>query len=94
MTIHKVTSKEFTKTVGVIRHKPGKTPSPAVAALMQLEVGEALKITDEHKHYQPTNPLFSPMCSIYMRLLKAARTNDMKISAKCVDGTVWVLRTV
>ena len=94
MTIQKVTSKEFTKNVGVIRHKPGKPQSQAVVALMQLEVGEAMKITDEHKHYQPANPYYKPMCSVYSNLLKAARTNDMKISAKCVDGTVWVLRTV
>ena len=93
MTIQKVTIEEFTENTGVIR-QPGKPQSSAVAAMLQLEVGEALKITDEHKHYQLTNPYYKPMCSVYTNLLKAARNHDMKISARCVDGTVWVLRTV
>jgi hypothetical protein len=91
MTIQKVTVEEFTKNFGG-PHGRGKRKSPAVVALLQLEVGEAMKITEEHKHYQPANPYYSPMCSIYQRVIRAAKVRNMNIAARCVDGTVWVLR--
>ena len=100
MTIQKVTVEEFTQNVGDI-HGKGKRATPEVAAMLQLEVGEALKITTEHKHYQikKDGPRYikksttgNTMCSMYMRLKRASIRREIKIDAKCIDGTVWVLR--
>lgn len=94
MTIQKVAIEEFTQNVGDI-HGKGKRATPEVAAMLQLEVGEALKITTEHKHYPiKISTTGNTMCSMYMRLKRASIRREIKIDAKCIDGTVWVLRTV
>jgi hypothetical protein len=92
MTIQKVTIEEFTKNFGG-PHGRGKRKSPAVVALLQLEVGEAMKITTEHQHYPiKRSTTGNTMCSIYQRMIRAAKVRNMNIAARCVDGTVWVLR--
>jgi len=90
MTIYKTTTEEFREHVTMLER--GRKRSPEVEAMMQLEVGEALRITTAHNHPSSKNNPSISRCGMYATLTVAAKRHKRVVMVRCIDGTVWVLR--
>jgi len=90
MTIYKATAEEFREHVKILER--GIKRSPEVEAMLQLEVGEALRITTQHNHYSCKSNPSVLRCTLYATLTVSAKRHKRAVKVKCVDGTIWVLR--
>ena len=81
MTIYKTTTEEFEENVTNLAR--GIKRSPEVDAMLQLEVGEALRITTAHNHPSSKNNPSISRCSMYATLTVAAKRHKRAEMARC-----------